>query len=197
MEIDGLGELSDDLEELADEIAEIRQGVPQAVDKAVEDATEELHNEMVSKINQLADNPSGNLASSIEHDQLESAQASGSARWAVGPTADYAKHVEYGTGTRGQPSHASGDEYYITNKETSMGEIREKMINSRGDEGLGELEDVPAITIDGDQYLYAKHPGSRPTPFWRNAIAEFENKRRLIEHLESQTSHLFVAARIK
>lgn len=185
---DGFEELSDDLEAFADDLAEARETLPDAIDFGVSESASDLKERMRDE----APSDSGTLRDSITSDKEKSAR-SGEARWSVGPTVDYAAHVEYGTGERGDSEHASGESYYITNEETSMSEIRKEMINARGDEGLDGLEDIPAIEIDGQYYLYAHHEGIEPDGFWRKSIAQHEAERNLIKNLDEQTSAVFKA----
>lgn len=191
MDISGFDGFAEDLEEFADDIEEVRRGLPDALDTAVEDSSEELHKRMQREINRLADNPSGNLASTIRHDPEMSAHSGGQAKWSVGPTADYAKHVEYGTGTKGDPAHASGNPYTITAEGENMGDINEKIMNERGSPGLGELKDVGSLFFDGSHKLYVEHPGSKPTPFWRTAIYSHEAQGDLPDKLDRELDLLF------
>lgn len=193
-EVTGLEEFLNDLEEFADDIEKVRKGLPEVLDESTEKAARDLHGEMILQINRLADNPSGNLASSIETDRIQSAKSGEAAVWSTGPTADYAKHVEYGTGTKGDPRHASGEEYTITPKELTTGDIREMRINAQGDPGLSEeLKDAPALDVPGSDnpVLFVNHPGSNPTPYWRTAIGRFVQQDRFVEQLDKHTSALF------
>lgn len=200
-EAEGFEELANELESFADELAEIRRGIPEAMDAAVKDSSEELAREMKSNLQQMGAVDSGELLRSISIREEESAAVGSMASYSVGPTADHAKYVEYGTGLHGP----KGSKYAITPKATTEQEVRRirslvKEANADRDEDEGkvipqEAKDAPALqfTSGGDRVTtdMVMHPGSEKKPFFRNAVRTHDAKAHLANELDEKTNALF------
>jgi len=186
-EIEGFEEFSELCLEFAEDIREVREGLPESIDNAVEESAYDIQGQMKIELHNLDAVDSGNLLKSIESDQIESMK-SGKAEWEIGPTADYAKYVEFGT-----------NPHTITPKGTTEQEVlerREMMEESEG-ELPEEVADAPALQFNaGGQKVtvdMVKHPGSDAKPFFRTAVAKHEQEERLARSIDKHTSLLFSA----
>ena len=92
MNIEGLEEFQQQIEQFKDEVEEARKRTPEAVDEGTKQTAKLLQSQMRENILRLDAYDTGELFESVTWTQVSSGT------YAVGPTADHAVYIEYGTG---------------------------------------------------------------------------------------------------
>ena len=186
-EADGFDEFAQECLDMADDMRDIKDEIPEVLDNATEAATEDLEGEMKAELHNLGAVNSGTLLESIEVEKEQSAESGARAKWAVGPTVDYAPYVEFGT-----------DPHTITPKDTTEAEVREIREEVKENGGLTErAKNAPALQFNagGTQVTVdmVQHPGSKAKPFFRNSFNRVAREKRLTRELDRRTGMLFKA----
>jgi len=180
LDVDGFGLFSEELRELQEDIETIRKDIPEVLDKATDDAATDLEVRMVKR----APSDSGNLRRSIESEPTATAEANGFARYEVGPTAEYAPYVNFGT-----------NPHYITPKDLTVQEAKrmERETEKKG-ELTEEVLEADSLKFNGEfRGLIVKHPGTDAQPFFSNAVNKFSEDESFVDHLNRETNRLFAA----
>lgn len=177
---DGLNAFEKQVEEAKEKIEEIEDGIPQVLDDSTEHAATVLHNEMKRNIVEQSAIDTGELIRSVEFSQKKSAQGGGAAKYSVGPTAEHAPYVEYGT-----------DRHTITPEGVTEEQVRnaspnqKKMLaNAFGSLSWAEQD------ADGP-VLLAEHPGTSAQPYFRPAVIRAEESEWLADSIDKHTTALF------
>lgn len=186
--VDGFGEFIASIEELKAETDEANAGLQEDLDEGVSEAASALRNRMVEEapVDEDGDHP-GFLRDSIEIENT------GPAKYEVGPTAEYAEHVEYGTGAH---------EIMPKGMDRSDIEAAAKKAQSAFDAGEDPTQPMRdlakekgALFWTGDEhsppYFVVQHPGTDAQPFFHKAVAEAEEKDYLVNELDKATDDWF------
>ena len=163
MQIQGFGQLQEELQEFAAECREAASRTDAAVDKGARNTAKLLNSQMKENILRVDAVDSGELLNSVRWTRVESGT------YTVGPTADHAVYVEYGTGIY----HKDGGS-----------KIEPDQAQALAFEGEG-----------GEQVVVASVEGMRPRPFFRTAVDKAEEEEWLgqnaIEAVEEMFQEVF------
>jgi HK97 gp10 family phage protein len=156
-ETSGFDELQNEFEEFAGELREAASRMDETVDDATRDTSRILKKEMKSNVYQMGAVDTGELVESIRFDKVFTAT------YTVGPTAEHAVYVEYGTG-----KYNSGER--IT---------------------PNEAEALAFEDENGEQVIVASVKGQRPRPFFRKATEKIDQAGILEQKVSSEVEELF------
>jgi len=156
-DISGFDELADEMKEFAAEAREAASRVEPAMDDGVESTARILDKEMKKNVFRMDAVDTGELVNSIEFTQVNTAT------YTVGPTAEHAVYIEYGTGKFG-----SGDA--IT---------------------PNDAQALAFETQGGEQVVVASAKGMRPRPFFRNAVDTIEEEDILPRNVANEVEEMF------
>lgn len=169
---EGLEDMAAELEEFSDDLKEIRETLDEDIEEAVSNTAEDLHVEMERQILKYDARDTGELLNSITHDSV------GKYRYAVGPTAEHAPYVEYGT-----PRHDITPEG-ITEEQVKKMSFRQL-----------EASPIKPLTfvVDGElvKTYHVDHPGTDPQPFFGDAVSRARAEQWLEKELEDAVDRRF------
>jgi hypothetical protein len=158
--IEGFEELQDQIDEFKAEVLEAQKRTPEAVDKGANQTAKLLQSEMRENILRLDAYDTGQLFESVEWTQIESGV------YTVGPTAEHAVYVEYGTGIYAE--RGGGDPITPT-----------------------EMQALHFETQDGTEVTVASVKGMKPRSFFRSAVNKAEEEGWLAEQAIEQVEEMF------
>lgn len=156
-DISGFDELADEMNEFAAQAREAASRIEPAMDDGVESTARILNKEMKKNVYRLDAVDTGELVNSIEFTQVDTAT------YTVGPTADHAVYIEYGTGEFG-----GGDPITPNSAQALAFE-----------------------TQGGEQVVVASAEGMRPRPFFRNAVDRIEEEELLPRNVVNEVKEMF------
>lgn len=155
--VTGFDEFADQLEEFADKLREAESRIEPAMGDGVESTARLLNKEMKKNVYRLDAVDTGELINSIQFRQVDTAT------YVVGPTADHAVYIEYGTGI-----YRGGDE--ITPKKAQA---------------------LAFETADGEEVVVASADGMRPRPFFRKAVDRIREDETLQQNVVNSVERMF------
>jgi len=156
-DISGFDEFADEMKQFAAEAREAASRIEPAMGDGVESTARILNKEMKKNVYRLDAVDTGELVNSIEFTQIDTAT------YTVGPTAEHAVYIEYGTGR-----FAGGDA--IT---------------------PNDAQALAFETEGGEQVVVASAEGMRPRPFFRNAVDRIEQEDILPRNVLNEVEEMF------
>jgi len=161
MNFSGFDELQEQIQEFKNEVEEAQQRVPRAVDDGAEQTAKLLQSQMRENILRLDAYDTGELFNSVQWTQIESGV------YTVGPTAEHAIYIEYGTGIYNE---RSGGNEPITPT---------------------DMQALAFETADGEQVVVASVEGMKPRSFFRSAVNKAEEEGWLAEQAIESVEEMF------
>jgi len=156
-DISGFDDFADEMKQFAAEAREAASRIEPAMGDGVESTARILNKEMKKNVYRLDAVDTGELVNSIEFTQVNTAT------YTVGPTAEHAVYIEYGTGKLG-----GGDP--IT---------------------PNDAQALAFETQGGEQVVVASAKGMRPRPFFLNAVDTIEEEDILPRNVANEVEEMF------
>jgi hypothetical protein len=157
---EGFEELQEQVREFQSEVNEARKRMPEAMDDGTQQTAKLLQSQMRENIIRLDAYDTGELFESVQWTQVDTAT------YTVGPTADHAIYVEYGTG--------------IYNEKGSGNPITPT-----------EMQALHFTTQDGAEVTVASVKGMKPRSFFRSAVNKAEEEGWLAEQTIESVEDMF------
>lgn len=158
LNVSGFEDFQEQLQEFATEVREAQSRVDDAVDKGTRNTSKLLKSQMRENILRVDAVDSGELLDSVEWTKIESGV------YTVGPTADHAVYVEYGTGIY----HKDGGSEIEPNEAQAL-----------------------AFEYEGEQVVVASVKGMKPRPFFRSAVDKAEEEEWLPQNTIAAVEEMF------
>lgn len=173
---EGFSDFADELEDFKEDLQEVRAGLDDALTLAVATTAQRLGAEMEDNIIQHDAVDTGELLDSIAVDPTQDDY-----QWKVGPTADHARYVEYGTGS-----------HDITPDGLTVSDVEEMSYREL------EASDIDPLVFwaDGEKVetYHVDHPGTDPQPFFNPAVTTAETEGWLEGNIEDALEARFTEA---
>jgi len=154
---EGFEELQEQVREFQSEVNEARSRMPEAMDDGTQQTAKLLQSQMRENLLRLDAYDTGELFESVEWTRIDTAT------YTVGPTADHAIYIEYGTGI-----YNGGDPITPT-----------------------DMQALHFTTQDGTEVTVASVKGMKPRPFFRQAVNKAEEEGWLAEQTIESVEEMF------
>lgn len=160
MDFEGFDEFQKQVQNFRADVEEARKRMPEAMDDGTQQTAKLLQTQMRENILRLDAYDTGELFESVTWTQIDTAT------YTVGPTADHAIYVEYGTGIFAE--RGGGDP--IT---------------------PNEMQALHFETQDGTEVTVASAKGMKPRSFFRSAVNKAEEEGWLAEQTIESVEDMF------